>query len=317
MAIALVTGGAGFIGRELCHQLYAGGHHIVVVDKGTYAARFDLLHPYRDRVRVVERDVVDAEHLFGADVVFHLAAESHVDNSITDARRFVESNVGGTYRLLELIRGARPHDRPTLVHVSTDEVYGSLPELEPASGEWDPLLPSSPYAASKAAADMLVMAWGRTYGLKYRIVRPSNCYGLNQYPEKLIPKTIRAWQLRKPFTVHGDGTQTRSWLAVEDCARALIAVWQRGEDGGIYNVPGNAEVSVRSVVAKIQALCIAREGSPPGSFAILWNCDRPGGDLRYKVNGDRLAALGWTPEGCFWRDLEQIVRSELESGIRI
>ena len=318
MSVCLVTGGAGFLGRELCFQLYAAGHHIVVIDKGTYAARPDLLHPYRDRLRVLERDVRDLDFLFGASAVFHLAAESHVDNSITDAEKFIESNVGGTYRLLELIRGQRPHDRPTLIHVSTDEVYGDVtPDWQ--SLEEDPLLPSSPYSASKAAADMLVMAWQRTYGLKARIVRPSNAYGPHQYPEKLIPKTIRAWQTGKRMTIHGDGTQTRSWLSVEDCARAFLAVWERGQDGEIYNVPGNMEVSVRSVVKRIQHLCAEREyvGDPPPAKVPLYDCERPGGDRAYRVNGDRLLKLGWSPRGNLMTDLEQIVRLELESGIRI
>lgn len=314
----MVTGGAGFIGRELVFQLYAAGHHIIVVDKGTYAARPDLLHPYRDRLRLEERDVRDLDSLSGADVVFHLAAESHVDNSITDAGKFIESNIGGTYRLLELIRGQRPHDRPTLIHVSTDEVYGEMPEGMD-SLEIDTLDPSSPYSASKAAADMLVLAWQRTYDLKARIVRPSNVYGIGQYPEKLIPKTIRSWQLGKRMTIHGDGSQTRSWLSVEDCARALLKVWECGEDGGIYNVPGNCEASVRSVVERIQRLCspdrwdiTALRPEPP-----LTGCERPGGDRRYWVNGERLLSLGWVPKGNLWNDLTGIVRAELESGIHI
>lgn len=314
MGIALVTGGAGFIGRELCHQLFERGHHIIVVDKGTYASRFELLHPYRDRLRLVEIDTQRVDSLYGADVVFNLAAESHVDNSITDARRFYETNIGGTYNLLELIRGQRAHDRPTLIHVSTDEVYGDVPEgIE--SREEDPLWPSSPYSASKAAADMLVLAWARTYGLRTRIVRPSNCYGPYQYPEKLIPKTIRSWQLGRAMTIHGDGTQTRSWLAVEDCARALLAVWERGEDGEIYNVPGNAEISVRAVVQKLEAILL-RE-APRDAHKPRWGCDRPGGDRRYRVAGARLLRLGWTPRGDLARDLEGIVRAELQQGILI
>lgn len=299
-------------------QLYAAGHHIIVVDKGTYASRLDLLHPYRDRLRIVELDVCDLDSLFGADVVFHLAAESHVDNSITDARKFIQSNVGGTHNLLELIRGQRPHDRPTLIHVSTDEVYGTIPEGY-ASMEGDFLDPSSPYSASKAAADHLVSAWQRTYDLKARIVRPSNTYGVGQYPEKLIPKTIRSWQLGKRMTIHGDGSQTRAWLSVEDCARALLTVWEKGQDGGIYNVPGNCEASVRSVVTRLHNLCRKAHGDlpDPNAWGPAYGCERPGGDRRYWVNGERLLSLGWVPKGNLWQDLVGIVRSELESGIVI
>lgn len=319
VSIALVTGGAGFIGRELCHQLYLQGHHIVVVDKLTYAARPDLLEPYRDRLKLVEADVYDLEHLHGADVVFHLAAESHVDNSITDAGKFIQSNIGGTYRLLELVAGQRPHDRPTLIHVSTDEVYGDVPK-DWASWENDALRPSSPYSASKAAADMLVLAWQRTHGLKARIVRPSNCYGPFQYPEKLIPKVIRSWRLGRPMTIHGDGEQTRSWLSVEDCARALTQVWAFGEDGGIYNVPGNCEMSVRMVVEWLQGLCGERSphwwgGTTPHENT--WGCERPGGDLAYRVDGELLTRLGWVAKGHFLADLAEIVRQELEQELRI
>lgn len=311
----MVTGGAGFIGRELVHQLYLRGHHIIVVDKGTYAARPDLLEPYRDRTRIIECDVSDLSHFYGSDVVFHLAAETHVDNSIDDAARFIESNVLGTFRLLELVRGLRPHDRPTFIHVSTDEVYGDVAGAY-ESRECDLLLPSSPYSASKAAADQLVMAWQRTYGLKARIVRPSNCYGFGQYPEKLIPKTIRYWQLGRAMTIHGDGSQSRMWLSVEDCARALLSVWANGLDGGVYNVPGNCEMGVRMVVERLQSLCEAR--SPSGRAPVArFGCERPGGDRRYRVDGGMLGLLGWRPEGDFPRDLEEIVRQELEQGVKL
>ncbi len=308
----MVTGGAGFIGRELVYRLYEAGHHIIVVDKGTYASRFDLLQPYRDRLKVVERDVRDLDHLHGAEVVFHLAAESHVDNSISDASRFLDANVGGTYSLLELIRGQRPHDRPTLIHVSTDEVYGDVPDGW-ASKENDPLIPSSPYSASKAAGDMLVLAWARTYGLRARTVRPSNCYGEGQHPEKLIPKTVRHAVMGRPMTVHGDGTQTRSWLAVEDCARALITVWRQGADGEIYNIPGNAEVSVRAVVKRVQELYQKLTLVKP--LENRWDCERPGGDRQYRVDGTLLRRLGWEPKGEFFRDLEGIVRAEIDAGV--
>jgi dTDP-glucose 4,6-dehydratase len=314
LSICLVTGGAGFLGRELVHQLFAAGHHIVVIDKGTYAARFDLLHPYRDRMRLVEQDVRDMDFLFGADVIFNLAAESHVDCSITDPGKFLDNNVGATFRLLELLRGLREHERPALIHVSTDEVYGSVPD-DHFSFEEDALYPSSPYSASKAAADHFVSAYATTYGVKSRIVRPSNLYGHSQYPEKLIPKAIRSWQLGKRMTIHGDGTQTRSWLAVEDCAKALIAIWERGQDGEVYNVPGNTETSVRSVVKRIQHLCaergFGRHQEP------RWGCERPGGDRRYRVNGDRLRKLGWEPTGNLLRDLDGIVKLELELGVRV
>lgn len=315
-SIALVTGCAGFIGREVVHQLYLKGHYIVGIDKETYAARPDLLAPYTARLTYHNLDVSELEHLYGADVVFHLAAESHVDNSITDAAKFIATNVGGTHRLLELVRGQRPHDRPTLIHVSTDEVYGDVAQ-DYESLESDVLLPSSPYSASKAASDMLVLAWQRTYGLKARIVRPSNCYGPHQYPEKLIPKTVRSCLLGQRMTVHGDGSQTRMWLSVDDCARALLQVWNWGQDGEIYNVPGNCEASVRMVVECVQRRFKTLSGPLTSIQTPQWNCERPGGDRRYRVNGDLLRRLGWVPQGDFFRDLEQIVAQEIDTGIKI
>lgn len=315
MAIALVTGCAGFIGRTLVEQLLARGDYVVGVDSLTYAARHDLL-PTIPRFKLIVQDIREIDHLQHADVIFHLAGDTHVCNSVEDSQRFIQTNILGTHRLLERIRQTAVHNRPTLIHVSTDEVYGDI-ESPFLSYEGDQTKPNSPYSASKAAADQLVNAWQRTYDLKARIVRPSNCYGVGQYPEKLIPKTIRYWQLGRRMTVHGDGTQVRSWLAVEDCARAMIAVWLKGEDGGIYNVPGNAEVSVRSVVEKIQQACQGRFPMTWPKGAVQWGCERPGGDLRYQVDGGRLYQLGWKAKGDLNGDLEEIVRAEMEYGIAV
>lgn len=313
-SVVLVTGCAGFIGRVLVEQLLAKGHYVIGVDKETYAARCDLLPTRGDRFRLIRCDIAELTHLYGADALFHLAAESHVDNSISDARRFVETNVGGTHHLLELIRGARPHDQPTLIHVSTDETFGDVPEGY-TSREDDPINPSSPYSASKAAADCLVQGWSRTYGLRSRIVKPSNCYGPSQYPEKLIPKTIRYAQLGRAMTVHGQGDQTRMWLSVEDCARALLQVWAFGEDGITYTVPGNEERSVRWVIAEIHRTYTEVTGNQP--HEPKWGCERPGGDRAYRVDGELIRRLGWAPNGRFTDDLRQIVRLELEQGVRI
>jgi len=309
----MVTGCAGFIGRVLTEFLLAKGNYVIGVDSLTYASRPDLL-PNTQRFRFVESDVAALEHLYGCSAVFHLAAETHVCNSIDDARKFIQTNVLGTYHLLELIRGLRPHDRPTLIHMSTDEVYGDVPEGW-ESKENDLLVPSSPYAASKAAADQLVTAWQRTYGLKARIVRASNCYGFGQFPEKLIPKTIRYAQLGRPMTVHGDGSQTRMWLSVDDCVKALGYVWAWGQDGEIYNIPGNAEQSVRSVVTAIHRRYRELTGSQPADP--VWGCERPGGDRAYRVDGTLIRKLGWVPAGNFKADLDQIVAKELEQGVCI
>lgn len=313
-AVAVVTGCAGFIGRPLVRRLLEDGHYVVGMDSLTYAARVEDLWTSHPNFKLIVQDIRQIEHLHHADVVFHLAAETHVSNSIDDSRRFIDTNVLGTYALLERIRGQRAHNRPTLIHVSTDEVYGDVPE-EWSSTERDDLCPSSPYSASKASADMLVLAWQRTYDLKARVVRPSNCYGFGQYHEKLIPKTVRSAKLGKRMTVHGDGSQTRMWLSVADCVTALVRVWEGGQDGDIYNVPGNAEISVRSVVGRIHDLYARATGQRPQEP--LWGCDRPGGDRRYRVDGAVLQRLGWAPQGAFLTDLTEIVEQEVGLGVRI
>ena len=306
--VVAVTGACGFIGRHVVERLLARGDYVYAVDALTYAADPSLPEHWtrvygEERFHFVCRDIVT----LGAfpemiDGIVHLAAETHVDNSIADSAAFIHTNVAGTHRLLEM--AAR--QRPRFVYVSTDEVYGDI-----ATGtvtEDAPFRPSSPYAASKAAADLLVQAWGRTHGVPWNIVRPSNCYGLHQYPEKLIPKTIRWSVLGRPMLVHGDGTPTRSWLHVDDCAAAIIHVLDAAPWDGAYNVSGNTEASVTQVIEAVwQALRLARLG---GTYATQPGT-RPGVDLRYAVDDRALRALGWQPAGNLWRDIPAIVEAEL------
>lgn len=312
--IVLITGGYGFIGRELVLQLWQRGDHVVVVDAGTYAARPDLL-PDLPRLTKINADIQDLDHLYGADAVIHCAAETHVCNSISDATTFMRTNIGGTFRLLEIIRARRSYERPLLLNISTDEVFGEVTEGG-ISTEGDRFLPSSPYSASKAAAEMLTMAWARTYGLRVRTVRPSNCYGPGQYPEKLIPKVIRCLQLGRDIPIHGDGTQTRNWLHVEDCARAILTVLDKGQDSETYNIPGNTEASVREIV---EALVTGYEGQSrrPAPSLLSLGQERPGGDTRYCVSGDKIAGLGWVARGNLWRDLPTLLQHELDLGVQV
>jgi dTDP-glucose 4,6-dehydratase len=312
--IVLITGGYGFIGREVAIQCWHRGDHVVVVDACTYAARPELL-PDLPRITKVEGDIRELSHLFGADTIVHCAAETHVCNSIDDAQMFVETNILGTFHLLELIRAKRGYERPLFLNVSTDEVFGDVPGRD-VSTERDHLLPSSPYSASKAAAELLTMAWARTYGLRIRTVRPSNCYGPGQYPEKLIPKVIRCLQLGRDIPIHGDGSQTRSWLHVEDCARAILAVLDHGQDGDSYNVPGNTAASVRDIVEALVGHYTALTGRPSPSV-LSFGQERPGGDTRYCVAGKKIAGLGWRTRGAFWDDLSQILRHELDLGVHV
>jgi dTDP-glucose 4,6-dehydratase len=245
----------------------------------------------------------DAAHLPNLgefDTVIHLAAETHVDNSITDPVSFLRENVDATVGLLEWIRGKSKYDRPLLLHVSTDEVYG---DTETLSEEDDPFRPSSPYAASKAAAEHFVAAYGRTFGLRYRIVRPSNCYGKWQFREKLIPKTVRRLLWGKPMSIHGSGNQTRTWLHVEDCAEGILAVLEHGEDGEAYNLEGPAEASVGLVVATVGVALADGDAAVP----IATEPDaRPGMDERYGMSSAKTSAF-WSPT----RDLVQELRREI------
>lgn len=304
LKLVAVSGGLGFIGREVVRQLFQRGDRVFVVDAETYAADLSLLDEWQWQtdngiLRYHKADVCEVTHLPDVDAVIHLAAETHVDNSIRDSRAFVRTNVLGTQNLLELCRGKELP--PRFVYISTDEVYGDFP-LGTAD-ERDPLKPSSPYAASKAAGDQLVQAYGRTYGIPACIVRPSNVYGPHQYPEKLIPKAVRNLSQGRPMPLHAGGTPVRSWLAVEDCARAILTVLDKGALGGIYNVPGNTLASVSDVIRGVS------ERLGVTAFQVHGQ-ERPGLDTRYHVSGERLAALGWEAQGDFWRDLTALVERE-------
>lgn len=300
-----VTGSCGFIGSYVTAKLLARGDWVYAVDALTYAAdptlppRWNARYP-DGRFKFVCRDINDLGAWPDIDAVVNLAAETHVDNSFDQSARFVRTNVVGVQHLLEMTRARHQHGMPLFLQVSTDEVYGSVAEGE--SDETAPLNPSSPYAASKAAADCLVMAWGRTFGLPYRIVRPSNCFGAGQYPEKLIPKAVRKLVMGQPIPVHGTGSAERSWLWVEDCADAILAVLDHGADGSVYNVPGASSRTVLQIVEQI-AQCMGQ-----GDLATGYS--RPGLDQRYRVRGEKLQALGWTPQGEIVRDLPAVVAAE-------
>lgn len=295
-----VTGCAGFIGRVVTRALLQRGDYVYGVDALTYAADPDavrqLQHEYPTQFSFVGRPVQHLERWPDVDAVIHLAAETHVDNSLSDGPRFVETNVGGTCHVLEMTRAKKQHGMPHFIHISTDEVYG--PILGAPAGPDSPLNPTSPYAASKAAADHLVEAWGHTYGLPYTIIRPTNCYGPNQHPEKLIPKTIRSKMLGRPMTVHGTGAQTRQWLHVEDLADAILMVLDHQVSAPVVNVGGNCEASVIDIVESI-----VEDGYEKGF-------DRPALDARYSVDDSILREAGWTPKGSFWVDLIGLVEQE-------
>ena len=321
----IVTGGAGFIGSAVC-RLLVGEHDVDVVnvDALTYAANLASLEPIAasPRYTFVKADIRDRaamDQLFKQhqpDAVMHLAAESHVDRSITGSDAFVQTNIVGTYTLLEAARAywtALPAERKAafrMLHVSTDEVYGSLGD-DGLFREDTPYDPSSPYSASKAASDHLVMAWQRTYGLPVVISNCSNNYGPYHFPEKLIPLIILNALEGKPLPVYGDGGQIRDWLYVEDHARALHLVLTKGRLGQTYNVGGRNERTNLTVVHRICDSLDKQQplaGVPQRRSLIRFVADRPGHDRRYAIDAGKLEGeLGWRARESFETGIERTI----------
>lgn len=306
----LVTGGAGFIGSAVIRRAIADGHQVVNVDKLTYAACLASLasvetHP---GYAFEQADICDSAAMtrildtHRPDAIMHLAAESHVDRSIDGPGAFVRTNIEGTYTLLQAARGyweglGRP-DSFRFHHISTDEVFGSLPQ-DPSIKftEETAYDPRSPYSASKAASDHLVRAWHETYGLPVVLTNCSNNYGPYHFPEKLIPVIILNALAGKPLPIYGDGSNVRDWLYVEDHADALLLVVQKGAVGRSYNIGGENE---RSNLELVRTLCAIlddlRPGSAPYANQITFVSDRPGHDARYAIDPSRIRTeLGWRP----------------------
>ncbi|MCZ0760417.1 dTDP-glucose 4,6-dehydratase [Vibrio diabolicus] len=321
----LVTGGAGFIGSAVVRHIIRDTQDTVInLDKLTYAGNLESLvdvseseRYYFEQVDICDRaelDRVFSEHQ--PDMVMHLAAESHVDRSIDGPAAFIETNVMGTYYLLEAARqywsnlDEARQSAFRFHHISTDEVYGDLEGTDDLFTETTSYAPSSPYSASKASSDHLVRAWQRTYGLPTLVTNCSNNYGPYHFPEKLIPLMILNALDGKPLPVYGDGMQIRDWLFVEDHARALYKVVNEGEVGETYNIGGHNEKANIEVVKTICALLEElRPDKPAGvdsyESLITYVKDRPGHDVRYAIDATKIAQeLGWTPEETF------------ESGIR-
>ena len=319
----IVTGGAGFIGSAVIRQLLAETNAFVVnLDKLTYAANLASLPGAEGHPRYVfERaDICDAaalRRIFAAhrpDAVMHLAAESHVDRSIDGPGAFIDTNITGTYRLLEAARaywlGLESEARADFRfhHISTDEVFGSLGP-EGLFTETTPYQPRSPYSASKAASDHLVRAWAETYGLPVVMTNCSNNYGPYQFPEKLIPLMILKGLAGQPLPVYGKGENVRDWLYVEDHARALRLVLERGRVGESYNIGGNCERTNLTVVRTLTALLDElNPAGAPHERLISFVADRPGHDLRYAIDAGKIAReLGWRPRESFETGLRKTV----------
>lgn len=317
----LVTGGAGFIGSAVIKLLLEGTDWTVLnVDCLTYASNPDFLGSlaYPSRYALSLTDIRDRAALdrafaeFQPDYVMHLAAESHVDRSIDGPQIFIETNVLGTYHLLESAR-AHSKDELRFHHVSTDEVFGDLAPDDARFSHTSPYRPSSPYAASKAGSDHIARAWGRTFGLQVMVTNCSNNYGPRQFPEKLIPLVIGNALAGKPLPIYGNGSQIRDWLYVEDHARALLTVAEQGTAGETYMIGGNNEVRNIDIVRTLCRLLDDRVSAHPNGVArfedlITYVTDRPGHDRRYAVDiSATTARLDWEPAETFVTGLEKTV----------
>lgn len=323
----LVTGGAGFIGSAVIRLLVKStDHQVLNVDKLTYAGNLESLKEVADssRYSFFQADICDRSAMekaftdFKPDAVMHLAAESHVDRSIDGPAQFIQTNIFGTYNLLETARSyAKDRKDFRFHHISTDEVYGDLELDNSLFTEETPYDPSSPYSASKASSDHLVRAWHRTFGLPVLITNCSNNYGPYHFPEKLIPLVILNALDEKPLPVYGKGEQIRDWLHVEDHARALVKVVTEGKPGETYNIGGHNEKQnievVRTICSTLDELRPRKSGEKYSEL-ITFVADRPGHDMRYAIDAGKIdRELGWKPLETFESGLKKTVQWYLDN----
>lgn len=304
----LATGGAGFIGSEFVRKAIKKGYETVVVDKLTYAGDLERLDEVKGRYKFYKVDICNKnlmESIFKKEkpeIVVHFAAATHVDRSIQDATPFIETNIKGTQVLLDALR---KYKIEKLIQISSDEVYGEIRDGE--FPEDSPLNPSSPYAASKAAADLLVKAYMRTYNFPAIIIRPSNTYGPWQYPEKLIPLAILKILRNEKIPVYGDGKNVREWLYIEDCVEGIFEILKKGGIGEIYNIGSGEEEQNIKVVKQILKILNKPE------TLIEFVKDRPGHDFRYRLNSEKIQKeIGWKPKIKFDRGLERTIKWYIE-----
>jgi dTDP-glucose 4,6-dehydratase len=284
----VVTGGRGFIGSHFVEKALNSGHVIVDIDKMTYASNENLPWDNHKNYTLIKEDISKIDHLPSCDVLVNFAAESHVDNSINSSDIFLLSNIYGVHNLLELVRGKQPHDRPLFFQISTDEVYGD--RMEGKFVEEDRLRPSNPYSASKAAAEMLVCSYSRTYGIKYLITRSSNNYGDRQYEEKLIPKCLSSLSEGKKIPIHGDGSYVRDWTYVKDNVEAILLLINSGKENDIFNIGSENYLTNLEVVDTIL------DWKEKTRSSVVFVDNRWGQDMRYAIDISKIEKIGWTPK---------------------
>ena len=284
----VVTGGRGFIGSHFVEEVLKRGDIVIDMDRMNYASHENLPWDDHPNYTFLKADISELEHLPTCDVLINFAAESHVDNSIKDTDPFIKSNVLGVHNLLELVRGKPSYSRPLFFHISTDEVYGDRPQG--SFNENDKLTPSNPYSATKAAAEMLVLSYARTYQMDYIITRSANNYGPRQYEEKLMSKCITSIKNNKKIPIHGDGSYIRDWTYVKDNVDAILMIIDSGTKNEIFNIAAENHMTNIEVVREV----LQWFGKDESSLMFVEN--RWGQDLRYSISAKKLRSIGWSPK---------------------
>lgn len=308
MKIVYVTGCLGFIGAYVTQLFLDKGWYVYGIDSCTYASDINKLSDFKryKNFTFELKNITDIDRLVDCDFFINIAAETHVDNSIRSSKVFLDSNINGVYNILELLKVYKKEGYvlPTFIHFSTDEVYGDISDGEHL--ESDILRPSNPYSATKAAADQLIIAWSRTYGIPFNIIRPTNNYGIGQYVEKLIPKACKFIGLGRKIPLHNQGTPIRNWLHAKDTANAVLSIVENGNPNEIYNVAGGFEQSNIDTVRKIIDAYYS-ENKVNYQDYINFGIERPGQDVRYALNDEKIRALGWKPNCVFDEEIIHIV----------
>jgi len=307
MKIVYITGCLGFMGAYMTRKSIEKGWKVYGIDKMTYAADPNLLKEFskHENFKFLKADIKDLSHLYDCDYVINYAAESHVGNSIVKSDEFIDTNILGVKNLLDLIRAKQENcnRRPIIFHVSTDEVYGDIDSG--VHTENDLLKPSNPYSASKASGDMLILAWARTYNIDYNILRPTNNYGIGQYPEKLIPLSVKNLMRGKKIRLHNNGTPVRNWLHADDTAEAIMTIIEHGATNEIYNVAGGYEQANIDTVKKI--LHEYHGTLDNWEQHVDFSYSRIGQDVRYALDDSKLRSLGWRAKKNFNEEIGSIV----------
>tara|TARA_B100001564_G_scaffold357998_1_gene375559 strand:- start:657 stop:1604 length:948 start_codon:yes stop_codon:yes gene_type:complete len=305
--IVVITGCLGFIGSHITRACLAREYKVYGIDSMTYAANKSLLEEFNKNKDFCfcQEDICELKSLPDCDYIINTAAETHVGNSIIDSSDFIRTNILGTQNLLELIRNKPSNvcEKPVLLHFSTDEVYGDIDSGSHTEGDY--LNPSNPYSSSKASADLMIRSWSRTYGIEYIIVRPTNNYGMYQYPEKLIPLSVKLLKRNKKIRLHNQGTPVRNWLHVEDTTAAVLKIIDSSVTNEIFNISGGFEQQNLDTVKQIIS---AYDENKNWEEEVNLDFSRPGQDVRYSLNDSKLRSLGWVSNKKFKEEIRKIVQ---------